>query len=347
MLQGEVRKFARRIAALSLLALVVAMPVSARDAALFDHNGQPRSERAQWVYRIVAKWGGHVHEAYRTDPRHWAASMGPAFARASLPALRKAAQARSFAAMNDALLAPSAPAAALTPTAASGTRAIGTKALGDPDKDLVYVPVTPCRIIDTRVAGGPIPANSVRDFDLADAVRFSSQGGDTGNCGVGDKGSFAAAAINFTVVNPSMGGFITAFPYLASRPNTATVNHGAGDIRNGFSIVRLDQGASIPEFSVYSVAQTHLVADIVGYFINPPQTPPPLYGHYWATSSGNHSCSSVCNSAGGAAVATSSGTVCKAANGASYINEYWFPISPGFYNCGGQGRTAQCSCLRN
>jgi hypothetical protein len=136
----------------------------------------------------------------------------------------------------------------------------------------VYVPVTPCRILDTRIVGGPIPANSFRDFDLTDVVRFAPQGGDTSNCNVGDKGSFAAAALNITVVTPNMAGYITAFPYLASQPTAATINYVAGDIRNGLAIVRLDQTSAAYEFSVYSFAQTHLVADIVGYFREPEAT---------------------------------------------------------------------------
>jgi hypothetical protein len=266
-MQGEVRKFARRTVAVLSLALCLVAPVSARDPAMVDRNGQPRSERAQWVYRIVAKWGGHVQEAYRTDPRRWAASMGQVFARAPLPMLRRAAEADSFAAMNDALLAAPSPTATL-----ASAPAPGTKALGDPDKDLVYVPVTPCRILDTRIVGGPIPANSFRDFDLTDVVRFAPQGGDTSNCNVGDKGSFAAAALNITVVSPNVAGYITAFPYLASQPTAATLNYVAGDIRNGLAIVRLDQTAATYEFSVYSFAQTHLVADIVGYFREPEAT---------------------------------------------------------------------------
>ena len=246
------------------------------DRAIFNRSGTPRSERAQWVYRIVAKWGTHVHEAYRTDPRRWADSMAQVFAKASPDALQRAAEARTFAAMNDALLAGTNP-AALQPAAASapsgaGSKRIAARSLGDPAQDLVYVPVTPCRILDTRVAGGSIPANSFRDFDLTDVVRFAPQGGDTSNCNVGDKGSFAAAAINFTVVTPSAGGYITAFPFLASQPTAATINYGAGDIRNGLAIVRLDQSAATYEFSVYSFAQTHLVADVVGYFREPEAT---------------------------------------------------------------------------
>ena len=266
-MQGEVSKFMRRIATVLMLGAMLAAPASARDPAQLDRNGQPRSERAQWVYRIVAKWGNHVQEAYRTDVRRWADSMGDVFARAPLPALRNAAEARSFAGMNDALLAAPSPAGSPPPRSA-----LRGKALGDIDRDLVYVPVTPCRILDTRVAGGAIAANSFRDFDLADVVRFAPQGGDTSNCGVGDKGSFAAAALNITVVNPNVAGYITAFPYLASQPTAATINYVAGDIRNGLAIVRLDQGPATHEFSVYSFAQTHLVADIVGYFREPEAT---------------------------------------------------------------------------
>jgi hypothetical protein len=266
--------------ALMSFAMVAAVTVSAQhstpdaspqstvaDRAMVDRSGNPRSRRAQWVYRIVAKWGPHVQEAYRTDPRRWAESMGQVFAKASPDALQRAAEARTFAAMNDALLALSSPAGMSAPRSASGA-----KALGDPDRDLVYVPVTPCRILDTRVVGGPIPANSFRDFDLTDVIRFAPQGGDTSNCNVGDKGSFAAAAINFTVVSPNIAGYITAFPYLASQPTAATINYVAGDIRNGLAITRLDQSAATYEFSVYSFAQTHLVADVVGYFREPEAT---------------------------------------------------------------------------
>ncbi len=249
---------------------------TATDRAMVDRTGNPRPLRAQLVYRIVAKWGMHVQEAYRTDPRRWADSMAQVFAKASPDALKRAVEARTFAAMNDALLAGTNP-AALQPAAAptlsgNGSKRIAARSLGDPDRDLVYVPVTPCRILDTRIAGGPIPANSFRDFDLTDVIRYAPQGGDTSNCNVGDKGSFAAAALNITVVTPNTAGYITAFPYLSSQPTAATLNYVAGDIRNGLAIVRLDQSAATNEFSVYSFAQTHLVADIVGYFREPEAT---------------------------------------------------------------------------
>ncbi|MBX3714031.1 MAG: hypothetical protein KF800_18870 [Lysobacter sp.] len=253
-----------------LFAASVCMAVSAlslcTNAAAAE--GKPRSERGQLVHQIVMKWGNHVQEAYRSDVNRWAREMGPVFANAPLESLRLAAEARHFGQMNSLLLG--------TPSAGSGTQktamltSAGDKVLGDADKDLVFVPITPCRIIDTRIAGGQIAANSVRSFDVTAVSNYSFQGGDASNCGgAGAAGSFAAAAINFTVVTPSAAGYITAFPFGGTQPLAATVNYTAGDIRGNFAVVRLDQGASANELSVYTFAQTHLVADIVGYFINP------------------------------------------------------------------------------
>ena len=57
--------------------------------------------------------------------------------------------------------------------------------LGDTGADLIYTPVAPCRIIDTRVsgAGGPIPGNGTRDFVVVGATGFASQGGNPAGCG--------------------------------------------------------------------------------------------------------------------------------------------------------------------
>lgn len=235
-----------------------------------------RSMRGQLVHDIVAKWGVHVQKAQGADVHEWARRMGPLFANASLDTLAKAAHARSFEDMNNAFLVDRSGKgvdARLSMNSTMPVLATATKALGDAATDLVYVPVTPCRIIDTRVAGGAIAANTTRNFDVSETTSYTSQGGDSGNCnGVGAAGNFAAAVINFTVVTPSAAGYITAFPYLATQPLAATVNYTAGDIRGNLAIVKLDLGASTAEMSVYTFAQTHLVADIVGYYINPQAT---------------------------------------------------------------------------
>ena len=262
-------KYSHLIAACLALALPALSISTDAEAAGKDQRG-PRGEL---VHRIVMKWGNHVQEAYRADVREWASDMVPVFAKASLDSLRRAADANNFDAMNEAFLANGERSSIAQNTLVTDRGRIVSRSLGEIANDLVFVPITPCRIVDTRLAGGQIAANSVRSFDVTAVTDYSFQGGDASNCsGAGAAGSFAAAAINFTVVTPSAAGYITAFPFLGTQPVAATVNYGAGDIRGNFAVVKLDQGASANELSVYSFAQTHLVADIVGYYINPQAT---------------------------------------------------------------------------
>lgn len=224
------------------------------------------SRRYQLVHRLVMKWGAHVHEAYDLSPRTWAREMGGIFAMSSLDTLQRAADADDFDAMSNLLLgkAPTG-SASLQPEPAQTL-------LGDAAADLVYVPVTPCRILDTRLAGGPIAAGATRGFDVSAASSYSAQGGSSGNCGVGAAGSFAAAAITFTVVNPPGQGYITAFPYNTTRPVAATMAFGGGGLATNTSVVKLDQGGLSSEMSIYSPGQVHVVGDIIGYFTAPQPT---------------------------------------------------------------------------
>ena len=67
--------------------------------------------------------------------------------------------------------------------AQTGDDGLGLNALGDTQADLVYTPVTPCRIIDTRLGGGIMAANTTRDF-LVTGTDYSAQGGSATGCGV-------------------------------------------------------------------------------------------------------------------------------------------------------------------
>lgn len=247
--------------ALALLLAAATLGVAATQAA--SAAGKEYSPRGQAVYTIVSKWGPHVQEAYKLNAGAWAREMQPLFADLPLATLQKAANATNFTVMNDTLLgAQSKSSISVTP-----------EMLGQITSDLVYVPIVPCRIIDTRLAGGAITANTVRSFDVTAVADYSFQGGAASDCGgAGAAGSFAAAVINFVTVNPSGAGYITAFPFLATQPLAATLNYTVGSVVANSAIVSLDQGASPNELSVYTLAQTHLVADITGYFINPQAT---------------------------------------------------------------------------
>ncbi len=140
--------------------------------------------------------------------------------------------------------------------------------LGTIDRDLVFVPITPCRILDTRLAGGQLIAGSTRSVDVTAVGDYAFQGGEPVNCsGMGAAGSFAALAVNFTIINPNVSGTLKAWPFVGTEPPTATsMAFAAGEVRSNFQIVKLDQGASANEMSVKSSANAHLTADVVGYF---------------------------------------------------------------------------------
>src|SRR6266571_3253874 len=159
---------------------------------------------------------------------------------------------------------------ALTATAEAKPSLLQAKALGDTADDLVYTPVTPCRLADTRIAGGAIAANTTRNFKVwVSSGGFTAQGGDAGNCNV--PANPAAAVLNFAAVNPGGTGNLIAYPTGGALPNTSVLNYQSG-------IVALSNGAIIPacvpncanQLSVKANGPTvDVVIDIVGYFARP------------------------------------------------------------------------------
>jgi len=145
--------------------------------------------------------------------------------------------------------------------------------LGDATVDLVYTPITPCRILDTRVAGGAIAGNFSRDFNavVGSGGNFSSQGGSASDCGAVAAGQ-AAVVINVTAVTPTAAGYATVYPFGAARPLAASVNYIAGDIVNNTVVTKLPSPLTTKDFTIYTFATSDYVADIVGYYSAPQAT---------------------------------------------------------------------------
>jgi hypothetical protein len=143
--------------------------------------------------------------------------------------------------------------------------------LGSLSTDLVYTPVTPCRLIDTRnTTAGQIAANSARSFNGWTTTNFASQGGDgVSNCNIPANTDTAAIVINFTIVTPATSGYITAYPSDVTRPLAATLNFNAGDVKGNNAILKLNQTGSTNQLIIYTTSATHLVADVVGYYARP------------------------------------------------------------------------------
>jgi hypothetical protein len=158
-------------------------------------------------------------------------------------------------------------------TAGEEPESVTAQALGDAESDLLFVPVEPCRIIDTRLAGGLLAAGAVRHFEVAGTANFESQGGKAGGCGVplGASTPLAAAVvINVIAVGPQGPGHLRAWEFSQAPPNASIINYanvGGLNIANGVvlpiaGVSSLDKDLSIDA----NVSSTFIVADVTGYF---------------------------------------------------------------------------------
>jgi len=142
--------------------------------------------------------------------------------------------------------------------------------LSTPDSDLVYNRGAPCRIVDTRLAGGRLQAGETRNYNAA-AASFVDQGGIDGNCGV--LADAPAVVLNIVAVQADGPGYLTAHAYGTPRPYVSSLNYGAGEVIANEVVVRTTAAAEY-DFSVYSLHGVHLVIDIAGYFAPPVATKP-------------------------------------------------------------------------
>jgi hypothetical protein len=177
------------------------------------------------------------------------------------PRFRKAAAARLAALPGEELEAKLAAGGGIAPLA-----------LGDSDTQLIYTPVTPCRLIDTRLAGGSLAAGAVRDFKVTGAG-LQIQGGNSAGCGV-PFGPATAAVINFVAVNPVGPGNLRAWAYSTPAqppPGASIINYPFGlTLANGLIVPICDPAlTTCPGLDLKVQADvngTHLVADVLGYF---------------------------------------------------------------------------------
>ncbi len=117
---------------------------------------------------------------------------------------------------------------------------------------LQFVPVTPCRLVDTRNTGGAIQGGNSRDFPVPQE----------GGCNIPD--TAAAYSLNVTVVPSGPLGFLTIWPTGESRPGTSLLNSYDGRVKANAAIVKSgNQG----EVSVFVTNTSNVLLDIDGYSV--------------------------------------------------------------------------------
>ena len=237
--------------------------------------------RGELTGRFVRKWGAHVQRVYDVPVGVWARRMVPTFVAADPDNFRNALKRATFEGAMAELtgtghrLSDDRAMRRLATAALGSPGEVGAKALGDLDRDLLYTPLQPCRIVDTRnTVDGPIAAGGTRDFIavVGSGSGYTSQGGSATDCGT--PGIVPSAlALNVTAVTPDRAGFTTVYPFGSPRPLAASVNYTAGAIVNNAIIAKTPNPLLSSDFTIYSFGSAHYVVDIVGYFAPVQATP--------------------------------------------------------------------------
>jgi hypothetical protein len=151
---------------------------------------------------------------------------------------------------------------ALAIALAADSGKVGTDTIGTGERP-VLVPITPCRVMDTRPAPNtvgprntPIGANSTYSPVVLGA---------NGNCVI--PGDALGLSMNVTIVNPTAVSFLTVFPNGAPKPLSSNINWTAGHapIANAVT-VRIGTAGKVSFFN--NKGKVNVVADIVGYYVD-------------------------------------------------------------------------------
>jgi hypothetical protein len=166
---------------------------------------------------------------------------------------------------------------------AAEKRSVTPKALGQTTTDLVFVPINPCRIVDTRFGGGGIlNTGAPRSFLYANPPgnSFGAQGGAGTNCGLAFTGGITplspkAIAATVTVVNASGSGNFVVYPAGSAPGTTSALNYTAGAVLANSTVIVGAQGGAA-DFTVALNGPSHaadVIVDAIGYYYAPAATP--------------------------------------------------------------------------
>jgi len=154
----------------------------------------------------------------------------------------------------------------------------GPLAIGDTDQDLVFTPVPPCRIADTRFGGGTMGGDTQRSFFVAGdgtlGEDFVGQGGNATGCAI-PFGTATAVVINFVAVTPAGVGNLRAFPWVPDAipvaPLAAVMNYVpfVFALANGLTVPICDNsviGCGLDLILQADAFAVDVVMDVYGYF---------------------------------------------------------------------------------
>ncbi len=123
--------------------------------------------------------------------------------------------------------------------------------------DGAYYPITPTRVLDTRIGLGaptsPLLPATTTTLPIAGVGGIPATG-------------VAAVVLNVTVTDPSAFGYLTVFPSAAARPTASSLNFNPHQTVANSVTVGLGSSGAIDLFN--SEGATDAIVDVVGYYAN-------------------------------------------------------------------------------
>jgi uncharacterized repeat protein (TIGR01451 family) len=125
------------------------------------------------------------------------------------------------------------------------------------ERTLSFHTVSPCRVVDTRGAAGPVggPAlgtGASRSFTIV------------GRCGI--PATAWAVSINAAVTNATAAGNLRLYPGGTPVPGSSTLNYAAGQTRANNATVSLGPAGDVTAFCGQASGTADFILDVNGYF---------------------------------------------------------------------------------
>lgn len=145
-----------------------------------------------------------------------------------------------------------------------GVGGIGIVGATSPAGAVAYVPITPCRLIDTRPAPDTV-GTRVGPLGATEAATFDSHGA-VGECTQIPAGA-TGLSLNVTATNATSPTFLTIYPNDQTRPRSSSLNPVPGAPATPNAVITdLSPGG---RFAIYNFAGTvDVIVDVNGYFVD-------------------------------------------------------------------------------
>ena len=129
-----------------------------------------------------------------------------------------------------------------------------------PSSKVGYFGLVPERQFDTRFASA-VPGTHAPGTPVTAGSSISTTFGPGAIDALAD--AVVAVVMNVTAVEPVAAGYVTVYPCADGQPTASNVNFVAGQVVPNLTVVRVDRDDKV---CFFAQQQTHLIADISGYF---------------------------------------------------------------------------------